>query len=313
MNAMNAGLCATVGFLAAAAGIMALPVEVESTRAPDWNFSVGADAGWRQDRFEWTIAGDLGGGRPNILSDLDWRGLDIVTAAGVGEVTFRQDWHLRLKGGYGWIVGGRSRDSDYDLNDRRGEFSRSTADTRGGVVDVDAVLAHDFKVSPRVMLSPGVGFTYHRMRLKDRNGDQVIDTDFHDLGPFPGLDDVYAANWWGAAFVLDARVQLAEKWRWLAGLRYELLQYHAIAEWNLRSDIVNFRDTANGQGWVFTTGVSWDVAPGWTLSLLGDFGRRTTRAGVDDTLLNGGVHVLTRFNQAVWESAGVRGMATYHF
>ena len=286
---------------------------VESKAPSQWEFLLGTDAGWRHEHFEWTIAGDLSGRHPNILSDLDWRNLNIVMAHAGAEITFRKNWHLFLGGGYGWIVSGGNRDSDYDFNNRRGEYSRSTADTRGGTVDADALLGYDFNVSRAVTLTPGAGFTYHRMRLNDRNGIQVIDTDFHDVGPFGGLDSEYSANWWGAAVGVGAKVRLSEKWRWLTGVRYELLRYHGSAFWNLRRDFVNFQDTANGQGWLLTTGVEWDFAARWSFALLGEYACRRTGAGTDDTLFNDNSHELTRFNRAVWESFGVRAMVRHRF
>lgn len=279
----------------------------------EWDFSVGQYTGWRQDHFEWTIAGDTSGSNPNILSDLDWRHLDIVSVNGQAEVTFRKDWHFRLGGGYGWIVSGDNRDSDYDFDDRRGEFSRSTASTRGSLVNADAALAFDFQISPRVTLTPSVGFTYHRLRVNDRHGVQVVDTEFHDLGPFDGLDSTYTANWWGPTFGLDTTVKLTEKWRWLAGVRYELLRYRGNGHWNLRPDINDFHDTARGDGWLLTTGVEWDFAQHWTLAVLGDYGHRRTRAGSSDTELSDHSHIKTRFNGAQWESLGARVMVTYCF
>ncbi|MEY4484749.1 MAG: hypothetical protein RL693_2201 [Verrucomicrobiota bacterium] len=272
----------------------------------DWDFSARLDSGWRQDHFEWTIAGDLNGSNPNILSELDWRNLNIVSAGGEVEVTFRQDWHLRLGGGYGWIVGGNNRDSDYELNDRRGESSRSTASTRGSAVDAGVVLAHDFEVLQRITLTPLVGFIYHRQRLNDRAGVQVLDTESNHLGPFSGLDSTYTAEWWGPECGLDVKVTLAKKWRWLAGVRYEWLQYHGIGIWNLRQDLKNFNDRARGDGWICTTGLEWDFAPRWTLSVMGEYGFRETGHDVSDTEYSDHSHETTRFNEAEWESLGVR-------
>ncbi len=278
-----------------------------------WDGSLSLDSGWSQDHFEWSLSGDLSGQNPNILSELDWRHLNIVKIGAQGEITFHKIWHLDLSGGYGWIASGGNRDSDYYFDNHSGEFSRSVADTRGSRVDADAIIGRDFQINSKFTLTPQIGFTYHRLNLNDRNGVQVIDTELHDVGPFAGLDSEYNASWWGPTFGLQAKVQLAEKWRLLLGARFELLRYKANADWNLRSDFINFRDSARGTGWLLTAGIEWDFAQQWTLALLGDYGYRKTGSGTDDTLLNDHSHDLTHFNGAVWESLGVRVIATYKF
>lgn len=311
---MKAALVLVSAFLfntALHAGAPATAMVMKTESAWDGAFSV--DTGWSQDHFEWTIAGDLNGQNPNVLSELDWRHLNIFTIGGQADFTYHKIWHLELSGGYGWIASGGNRDSDYYFDNHSGEFSRSVADTRGSRIDADLVIGRDFQVTPKVTLTPQIGFTYHRLRLNDREGVQVIDTEFHDVGPFAGLDSLYTSSWWGPTFGLQARVQLAEKWRWLAGARFELLRYKANADWNLRTDFRGFHDTANGNGWLLTTGVEWDFAQHWTLSLLGDYSSRRTGSGTSDTLLNDYSHDTTRFNGARWESFGARVIATYRF
>jgi opacity protein-like surface antigen len=310
---MKTILLLITGLAGAALHAGAPPAAMETKGDSAWTYSLSFDTGWREDHFEWSIAGDLNGRNPNILSELDWRHLNIVATGAQVEITFRRDWHFDLGGSYGWIVSGANRDSDYNFSNHRGEFSRSVADALGDKVDADAIFGYDFRLSSHFTLTAQLGFTYHRLRVNDTSGVQLVNTEFHEVGPFAGLNSTYDANWWGPEFGLQAKLQLAEKWRWLAGARYELLRYHGHANWNLRPDFINFHDTASGTGWMLTTGVEWDFARHWTLAVLGDYGYRRACAGTDDTELTNHTHELTQFNGATWESVGVRAIATYRF
>ena len=92
---------------------------------------------YRQDRFTWHKA-DLGG-VPNILSELKWENLRIYAIKGVLRHDTGRRTFLEATGSFGWIYSGTNQDSDYDLNDRQGEFSRTyanAADGRGTVVSL---------------------------------------------------------------------------------------------------------------------------------------------------------------------------------
>ena len=293
------------------AGTPPEPVQVR-TVSPE--ISLTLDAGWRHDDFQWTIAGDRHGKHPNILSDLDWSDLEIVPVSLTAEVKLRDHWRAQLAGSYGWIVDGENRDSDYFLNNRKGEFSRSRADTRGRTVDAELALGYDLpEVARRVVFTPWLGVSYHQQHLNDRNGVQLVDTESGDFGPFPGLDSIYEAEWFGVVFGLDACVKLTEHTRFLFGARYELVTYEANADWNLRTDFDGFTHDARGDGWRLGAGVEWDFAPQWTLGLHASWSLFETDAGLDRTTFSDGSRIETRLNRVAWESVGVRLGVTHRF
>ena len=293
----------------------AVPEAAVMTSHPKpWDFSLTLDSAFRRDDFNWTIAGDSNGQNPNVLSELDWTKLNIISTGGAAEFTVHDHWHLRFGGSYGWIISGNNRDSDYLFDDRQGEFSRSRADTRGEVIDAEAMIGYDFKMMRgRMTLTPWLGFSFHKQELNDRCGVQEIDLLSGDLGAFPGLDSKYEADWYGAVFGLEAKVNLFTNWRLTGGVRYELQSYTAHADWNLRSDLDGFSHTAKGSAWLLHTGVEWDFQPGWTLALSGFFGVATAGHGTDDTTFSGGSHIATRLNEVRWRTVGVQTALTYRF
>lgn len=276
--------------------------------------SLALDSGWRRDDFEWTIAGDSQGRHPNVLSDLDWSHLEIVPVSLSAGVRLHDHWRVQLAGGYGWIVDGGSRDSDYDFNNRKGEFSRSHADTKGRTIDAAFAIGCDLpEVTRGVTLTPWIGLSYHQQHLNDHNGVQIIDAETGELGPFRGLDSTYTAEWFGVSFGVDALVRMSVNTRLTFGARYELVTYEADADWNLRPDLRGFEHRADGDGWHLSAGFEWDFARRWTLGVHADWSLFQTDAGEDRTDFSDGSSFKTRLNEVRWESVGVRAGVTYRF
>lgn len=287
----------------------------EAPTAPDNDspFSFTLGSGWRRDELRWTIAGDSSGRNPNILSELDWTDLEIIPVSLVGELTFLKRWHLALEGSYGTITGGKNRDSDYNSNNRRGQFSRSRAETEGKVLDGSLLLGYDFPLHSRLILTPWAGVTLRRQDLNDKNGVSEIDTESGETGAFSGLDSKYGAEWRGGVLGLEGKLRLSDRWRLRAGFRYALLDYEGTGEWNLRDDMDGFKHTATGHGWQLQAGAEWDLAPRWTLGVSAFYGRYTTSSGTDETILNDGGRVSTRLNEVEWKTAGVNAAVTFKF
>ncbi len=296
--------CAFAGTATPVAFAPAKPVDISLT----------ADTGWRQDHFEWTIAGDQQGRHPNILSNLDWTHLEIIPVSLGAELRLRDHWRVQLGGSYGWIADGRNRDSDYDANNRQGEFSRSHGDTSGHTFDAAFAIGYDLpEVIQRVTLTPWIGLDYHQQHLTDQNGVQDVDTLFHEIGPFGRLHSTYEAEWRGVSLGLDAHLRTSNTTRIVLGARYELVTYYATADWNLRSDLTGFKHRANGDGWRLSAGYEWIPAPRWMLGLHADWSLFQTRAGTDHTDYSDGTSSETRLNEVKWTSVGVRASLTYRF
>lgn len=93
--------------------------------------------GFREDELFWNKAGR--GGQPNILSELSWDNLIILTA-NVGTILyFGNHWLGNVDLLFGQIKSGDNQDSDYLGDNRTREFSRSNNSTDDGdVLDISA-------------------------------------------------------------------------------------------------------------------------------------------------------------------------------
>jgi len=221
---------------------------------------------------------------------------------------------LRVGVGCGRIVSGNNRDSDYDLDNKLEESSRSTSDTQGAVVDAEAMIGYDFKMlRGRVTITPWLGFAFHRQKLTDSSGVQILDSEGGTLGPFPGTNSEYDAHWSGIVFGMEAHLRLAERWRLSMGARYETLNYDANADWKLQKTFAGFRQTAEGDAWLVHAGVEWEFAPRWMLGVTCSWGRAATGHGIDDTKSVDGFHELTQLNEVRWSTVGTRISITHRF
>jgi hypothetical protein len=263
-----------------------------------WSFGTG----YRQDQLRWTIAGDLNGTSPNILSDLNWTDVGLVPFSLEADVALANSWRIHLGATYATGVSGSVQDSDYDRNNRQGEFSRSYADASGSsAFDAAVAFGRDFTASPSVTLTPWVGLSIHQQNLSMQNGVQAIDTEDGALGAFSGLDSSYDASWQGIMLGMDAKIRTGEKSRLLLGARYEFAQYEAKGHWNLRSDLQGFTHSSNGGGIHLNAGWERDFGNQWTAGAYVDWLSFEANAGEDFSRTSEG-NVTTRLNGVSWES-----------
>jgi hypothetical protein len=104
---------------------------------------------------------------------------------------------------YGDIIRGKQRDSDYLLNNRRGEWSRSKARVSGDyTVDASAKIGRIIPLPSKSTFTPSIGYGAFWQHLHVRNGHQIINHCFRVRGNdrIPHLNDTYKTLW-SAPFV----------------------------------------------------------------------------------------------------------------
>lgn len=264
--------------------------------------------GYRQDDLHWSIAALTG--TPNILSELQWKELEIFNLG--GSLKFTTPWNVILKGkgGYGWILSGDNQDSDYLGDDRTFEFSRSNnkADS-GHVLDGGGAIGYPFdftardELDPWLTFTPLVGYSYHEQNLRVTDGFQT----FPPLGSFPGLDSSYDASWQGPWLGFDTDFAVTDAWDVYAGFEYHFADYSADADWNLRTDFqhpVSFTHDAAGYGIVIDVNSRYKFNDYLALLLQGYYQYWEVKNGTDTKFLFNGSEVSTNLNEVIWTSFG---------
>ncbi len=268
--------------------------------------------GYRVDESGWTIAGP--NDDPNVISDLDWVNLEIFEFQLENDFYLTDSLFLNLLGGYGYMYDGANRDSDYTFDGRRGEFSRSSADTDGYVYDLSAALGYDIDVVNGVKVSPMVGYSYHNQHHEDTKGVQNIYNprleaqlygedptglpSSDDLGTFSGLASDYTAEWYGPFVGGRLEIPVADRFRVRASGKYQWADYRADAYWNLRD--LAFENSADAEGYQVGLTLIYEYSQSVDFWLAGNYASFESDAGIQ-TDPSGPI----KLNEATWESWGV--------
>lgn len=276
------------------------------TRA-NWYFGVGH----RVDNLDWSVAGDIIGHNPNILSELTWRDLGIVQLELGGNLVLDNNVYLRGNAAYGRIYDGENEDSDYAGDNRTFEYSRSnnSAD-EGNVSDLSVGVGYQFRPGERTRLTPVIGYSQHKQNLKLKDGYQTIPP----LGAFAGLDSSYDTKWSGPWVGVDFSHAIDNRFFLFGAAEYHQGDYKADANWNLRDDFahpVSFTQKADANGTILTFGGAYRLTSAWTLRGSLRYQNWSTDPGVDRVFLASGGSVETRLNEVNWDSRLVMFSVSY--
>lgn len=278
------------------------------------SIEIEAGYGYRQDSFDWNIAGDIQGNNPDVLSELEWKDLRIHEVYLELRANLKNSFVLKGSLNYGVIFSGDNRDSDYSADNREMEFSRSINDADDGhTLDGQLGAGYRFRlISDAIAVIPLAGYSYHRQYLTMTDGYQVITwLGGPPLGSFDDLDSSYDARWqgpWvGIEMTLDAErfTKTLPPISFYAAWEYHWADYTAEADWNLREDFKHpksFEHEADGTGTVASLGVCVRLGDRWSLTLEYETEEWSTERGVDRVFLDNDTIIETRLNEVNWNS-----------
>lgn len=275
---------------------------------------LGISAGPRYDTMRWNIGGH---GGPNILSELGWK---------VPAVQLRVDGDWTHVSGFtikGWLAyagaveGGEVRDSDYALDNRQAEFSRSYSKTdEGRMVDASLGAGWRLPLGRSAALTPLLGVARYSSEYRMRDGQQTwVDDDLdgkNDLSSsrrIHNLHSSYKPVWTSYWHGVDAEWQALPRLSLRAAVKQHFFRYKADANWNLRGSFahpVSFTHQGYGQGWEGDLTADWHLAGGHRLTL--DVNKRELRMknGTDTTYFADDSSGTIRLNEALADSWSAR-------
>lgn len=285
--------------------------------------AIGLDSGYRSDHLDWSISGDLSGRNPTVLSELTWEDLETWQLRSTIDLElerlfgWRRDSLFQGEVAYGFLIDGDVQDSDYALDLRRGEWSRSLSQSDHGYV-LDLVGSWGPRVTvaawPQLSLLPRVGYNFNILDLTLKGGRQVVSrpqltpeqfSPPPPEGPIPGLDSSYTAYWFGPFIGLDLHYQTTESISLTLGLEYHYFEYFAEANWNLRPEFAHptsFEHEADGTGVVWSVDGKYALSERWWLTFNGTYRTWRTGGGTDRTFFADGERGISRLNQVSWNS-----------
>lgn len=288
----------------------------------DWSDSAGqghvdVSLGYRRDSLRWSIASSsTGRDTPNILSELAWRQHS-------PELRLGGEWvshgGLSLKGEIAYAHAGPwgdVRDSDYALDNRNGEWSRSHSKPGGGQsLDFTGSVGWKLPVAQVFSVTPRIGYARHTQNLSMRYGEtvlwnQALSERFTgggqgSTGTFAGLTSSYKPRWWGPWAGMGLRLQPTSRLTLDADVERHSVHYRAEADWNLRGDLahpVSFRHEGNGSGWVAGSLLAWQLQPGSAITAAFQWRHFRISNGTDEVFGANGSTGETRLNEVRWLS-----------
>lgn len=286
---------------------------IEQDSLDKFSYEVTASVGQKSGDYLWNIASDYYAQQtPNILSELAYSKIRVWEA--------NLDWQMEkelgaLTGfvfgvsfGTGLINDGEVRDSDYDGDNRTGEFSRSQSQTKGShTLSLSGHFGWAFYTKSRWRLMPSIGYSYSSQNFTKTNGVQVLATTFRTPpeGAFGGLNSTYNAEWYGLFTGLSVGKK-TEKHTWEAAAKWHMPEYYAEADWNLRSDFSHpksFAHWSDGKATVLKVSYAYRTSQTFAIGIKYQTESWKSDAGVDTVYFSDGDTASTQLNEASWEAA----------
>ncbi|MFQ5901894.1 MAG: hypothetical protein ACE5IH_10105 [Thermodesulfobacteriota bacterium] len=268
-------------------------------------FSIGNRTWISTGDDSFSIAGS--GGSPNIISELEYKGLDSTVWEVYGELGERSEGFVLATFGYGGIRNGTYRDSDYNGNNKTSLFSLSTGD-----VDNDKLWYFSIDYAYRIFqrsykrkrqkasIDLLVGYQHWEEDLTFTNGVQVVPS----TGAFSGLNSTYLFTWdslrVGARGILPIFHRFYLKGK---ALFIPWTEYEGKGVWNLRTDFrqnPSFKDEADsGFGVQLDAAIVYNIWHDLSVKVGYRYWWMESGSGTATTFLSNGTIVRQPFNEAV--------------
>jgi len=318
MNYKNPLLTVLPFFLLICTGFLFFPRKAYADYLDTLEFDL--HGGYRLDQLDWNIDGNLGGQYVNVLSELDWKDLEIWQVGVTGKLAVGNDTaeyltYIRGSLDYGWIMDGTVRDSDYHANNRTMEISRSESKTGDdNVLDGSIGLGFEKRYwQNRCTLGWLGGYSYHEQNLRLTDGVQL----FPAYAPILGLDSTYESKWYGPFAGIDLELRPLPQFSLLGTIEYHWSYYKGRANWNLRTDFahpVSFRHEAKHAGGIVgTLRGRYFFNNAWAMDLTLDYTDFSAEDGINQAFLSDGNTAASRLNEVNWKSYSTTFGVAYRF
>lgn len=249
-----------------------------------------------QQQLGWSIAGNLNGINPNVLSELKWH--DVQSAG----YEVRVDWNV-WKGFFldgrvasGEVLSGRATDVDYSANDRKNQvfYARENAD-KGHFRRYDLSFGYGKQFGQKLEIAMALGYGHRLQKLYLINYSE-------------NLNSTYQPNWkgWLASLSLDWQVKANLHVRFLG--QYDQFNYRATANWNLIEDFehpVSFSHRAKGFGIRKEFSLMYNISSKLGVYCAARWEIVSTGKGIDTLYRVDGSRPQTRLNEVKANSCGL--------
>lgn len=261
---------------------------------------VNIAGGFGQEKLDWTIAGNLQGKNPNILSELKWK--DVRGPHFHIDVILRVKRRFLISGSsdYQKTTSGTVTDTDYQGDNRTNQsfFILVDAD-RGYTSNITGQVGYDLMLRKGFSLQPWIGYTRDQMLLY-----LFDDQSFGDQK----LNSTYENYWKGMLLGLSAHLKIFNRFSAAITFQYRQLRYDATANWNLIAEFEHpksFTHYAKGFGITNTAKLDYQLSRTLSVFFQGKYAFLETGKGVDTVFFTSGQTEKTQLNGVQRKNFGV--------
>jgi opacity protein-like surface antigen len=256
--------------------------------------AVQVNAGRASENFNWSIAGNMQGQNPNILSELKWRKLQGPVFEGKMTVRIRERFFV--KGGLTFmdIRKGTATDTDYGSDNRTNPtYHKQLISNEGNTREHSISAGYTFFPGQPSRAEVSIGYLQGRQELL-----------LFDEAHLPQA--TYDATWKGMVLDGEMNYPLGGRFGIYLHPRLGFMSYRATADWKRVQAFahpVSFIHEANAFSLEAGAGLRFSITKNLMLHLEGRQGMWKALKGTDRLFLNDGQQVLSRFNGAKREVA----------
>jgi hypothetical protein len=269
-------------------------------QAPRFQLSTGASI--NINNFQWSIAGNVQGQSPDILSELKFQ---TITSAGVFlNGLYRPIKNVTIQASYqkNGTVSGSVIDIDYDGDNRTGiVYKERFSSSKGYLETISTGATYNIVVKEKYKLKAGIDYT------------STTQNYYLHRPAIEKLQTTYRSTWNGPGLSAGGDYYINKSFSAHAFLVYYFITYKAEANWNLRREFehpVSFVQNAKGNMMAGKLDVVFRLNSVVSLMVNGTIGRSTTQKGFDIAYLTNDTQPVTRFNGACRNNGEARiGMA----
>lgn len=258
--------------------------------------------------FNWSIAGNMEGNSPNILSELIWQDLKGPKFNLQINKQINQHFELVLGLSKHTIKKGAGSDTDYLENNRREPFfEQQFLSNKGNADDYLLIIKYTLTTKNLLKWKPYFGLNLYEQKLhildvQDGNNEQT-------------LNSIYRNMWKGAVLGIETCYEIGKITITLDALG-GYYQYLAKAQWNLNEKFnqpLSFKQNANG--YKFSIGLKSGFSLSKNIDAFLGVERQyaATFSGIDEAYLSNGSIPKTKFNGAEFNSIGIKAGTVLNF
>ncbi|WP_312338156.1 hypothetical protein [Sphingobacterium sp.] len=270
-------ICTVVSFL------FLSRVNAQNTK---WKFET--DGIVRSTDLDWSIAGNLDGQSPNILSELIFSNINAIGTSFKIKYNPTDKFDFFVSYQKLWTYAGTGLDTDYEKDDRvRPTYQQEFTSHTGSSNSVRIGGTYYLFINNKFKVGSGIQFRNfeHKLFILQEN--------------LPDLNSTYIVNSKSLGLSLCGHYYLNEKMAFGSNIMYSILNHHSKANWNL-IDIfehpVSFTQKAVGYGLEGTLNFNYFFKKNISMSFGLIFERQTSSDGKDKSYLKDKTTRETKFN-----------------